>query len=257
MLDLNLTASIAVSFDSMIAGITPIQSQPRVDAMRWWSMHGMHDRSGCPAVRLLLFRSAARALCRYCGVGSYALLQKCVPKLLASLDCVHLRTPCLTSIPADTRSSMSRSGLAGQALHCACRTACIQMWAVLLPSKLRSFTPRFSGQLNFQCCNQAIIARSMLYNCLATCYCKAPILQGYTEVCNNIEETTGFWYLGRQAPYGMKMSLPHSGNRQQCTDMPLHLSAKPVLPNTMLKLPASMSHLQHCHSGTWLANWVP
>ncbi len=130
MLDLNLTVSIAVGFNSMIAGITPVQSQPCVDATRWWSMHGMHCKSGCPAVRLLLIRSAARAFCRYCGIGSYALLKKCVPKLLALLDCEHLRTPCFTSIPADTRSSKSRSDLAGQALHCACRTACIQIMSV-------------------------------------------------------------------------------------------------------------------------------
>lgn len=126
-----------------------------------------------------------------------------------------------------------------------------------LPSKLRSSTPLFFGRPNIQCCNQAIIATSMHCSRLATSDCSAWILQGYMEVCNIIEEMTGFLYLGRQAPYGMKISLPRSGNRQQCTDMPLHLSAKPVLPNTMLKLPASMSHLQHCHSGTWLANWVP
>ena len=130
MLDLSLTVNIAVGFNSMTAGIMPVQSQPRVDATRWWSTHGMHGKSSSPAVRLLLFKSTARAFCRCCGIGSYALLKKCVHKLLASLDCGHLRTPCYTSIPADTRSSMSRWDLAGQALYCACRTACTQIMSV-------------------------------------------------------------------------------------------------------------------------------
>ncbi len=103
MSDVNLQVSVAVDFDSMIAGIAPVQSQSRVDAMRGWSLHGMHDKSGCPAVRLLLFRSAARVFCRYCGVGSYALLKKCVPKLRASLDCEHLRTPCCPNIHLQTQ----------------------------------------------------------------------------------------------------------------------------------------------------------
>ena len=87
----------------------------------------MHDKSGCPAVPFLLFKSAARVFCRYCSIGSLALLEKCLPRLQASLDCAQLRTSCCPKVPADTGISISRSGLPEQELHCPCRTACIQI----------------------------------------------------------------------------------------------------------------------------------